>query len=138
MKNMKKVIALAASLAAMAVVFCSCAMEQAGTGSAAASGSSGMANGGLTLLFPIILIVIFIFLIIVPNKKRDKKFKEMLASLKVGDTVKTIGGIYGKIVSLKEDLVTIETGPDKCKIVFSKSAIGTVESYDVESEKLSK
>ncbi len=87
-----------------------------------------------TIILPIAILVIFILLIIVPQRKRDKKIREMLTNLKEGDTIKTIGGIYGKIVSLKEDLVTIETGPDKCKIVFAKGAIATVESADVEAE----
>ena len=63
---------------------------------------------------------------------RDKKAKEMMAGLRVGDNIKTIGGVYGKIVALKDDLVTIESGPDKCKIVFAKGAIASVESADVD------
>ena len=58
----------------------------------------------------------------------------MLSSLKVGDHIKTIGGVYGKIVALKEDLITIETGPEKAQIVFARGAIATVESSDVEAE----
>jgi preprotein translocase subunit YajC len=91
-------------------------------------------GGSMSLLFPILLIVIFVVLIIVPNRRREKKFKDMLSSLKVGDSIKTIGGIYGKIVNIKEDLITIESGPDKTKLLMAKSAIGTVESNDVESE----
>lgn len=91
-------------------------------------------SSSMSLLFPILLIVIFVVLIIVPNRRRDKKFKDMLSSLKVGDKIKTIGGIYGKIISLKEDLITIETGPDKTKLLMAKSAIATVESNDVEAE----
>lgn len=91
-------------------------------------------GSSMSVLFPILLIVIFVVLIIVPNRRREKKFKDMLSSLKVGDNIKTIGGIYGKIVSIKEDLITIETGPDKTKLLMAKSAIGTVESNDVESE----
>ena len=80
----------------------------------------------------IIILVVFVVLIIIPQRKRDKKAKEMMAGLRVGDNIKTIGGIYGKIVALKDDLVTIESGPDKCKIVFAKGAIASVESADVE------
>lgn len=96
------------------------------SGTAAAAGASSM----ITWIFPLLLIVIFIFLIIVPNKKREKKFQDMMNALKVGDQVKTIGGFYGKIVSVKEDLVTIECGPDKTKLVISKSAIASVESFE--------
>ena len=58
----------------------------------------------------------------------------MIDTVKVGSNVKTIGGIYGKIVAIKEDLVTIETGPEKAKIVFSKSAIATIEKMDVDPD----
>lgn len=85
-------------------------------------------------IFPIAILVIFVVLIIVPQRKRDKKVKEMLGSLKVGDNVKTIGGVYGKIVAVKESLITIETGPEKAKIVFAKGAISAVESAEVEAE----
>ncbi len=91
-------------------------------------------SGSLSILFPILLIVIFVVLIIVPNRRRDKKFKDMLASVKVGDRIKTIGGIYGRIIQLKEDLITIETGPEKAKLLMAKNAIATIENYDVESD----
>jgi len=64
----------------------------------------------------------------------------MLSNVKIGSNVKTIGGIYGKIVAIKEDLVTIETGngPEKSHIVFAKNAIATIESMDVEAQEGSK
>ena len=58
----------------------------------------------------------------------------MLSNIKVGDNIKTIGGIYGKVVSIKEDLVTIESG--QSTIVFAKGAIATVESADVEANEV--
>jgi preprotein translocase subunit YajC len=91
-------------------------------------------SGSLSILFPILLIVIFVVLIIVPNRRREKKFKDMLSNVKVGDRVKTIGGIYGRVVQLKEDLITIESGPEKTKLLMAKNAIATIENNDVESE----
>jgi preprotein translocase subunit YajC len=91
-------------------------------------------SSSMSILFPILLIVIFVVLIIVPNRRREKKFKDMLSNVKVGDRVKTIGGIYGKVIQLKEDLITIETGPDKAKLLMAKNAIATIENNDVESE----
>ncbi len=92
---------------------------------------SGLTGGNaMTLLFPILLIVIFVVLIIVPNKRKEKKFKDMLSTLRVGDNIKTIGGFYGKIVSIKEDLITFECGPDKAKLVIAKGAIASVESFE--------
>ena len=95
-------------------------------GATSAAGSSNM----MMMLFPILLIVVFIVLIIVPNKRKEKQFKNMLGNLRVGDMIKTIGGFYGKVVMIKEDLVTIEGGPDKTKLVLSKGAIASVESFE--------
>lgn len=93
--------------------------------------ASAIGGSNLTMwLFPILLIVVFVVLIIVPNKRKEKQFKNMLGSLKVGDNIKTIGGFYGKVVAIKEDLITIECGPDKTKLVLSKGAIASVESFD--------
>jgi len=104
-------------------------MPESCLGAAGSTATSG--GGGMTMwLFPILLIVIFVVMIIVPNKRREKKFKDMMESLSVGDQIKTIGGFYGKIVSIKEDLVTFESGPDKTKLVISKSAIASVESFE--------
>jgi preprotein translocase subunit YajC len=52
----------------------------------------------------------------------------MLDALKVGDEVITVGGIIGKIVSIKDDTVTIEVGADKTKIKITRRAIATVEN----------
>lgn len=82
----------------------------------------------------ILLVLVFVFLIILPQRKRDKKVKTMLAALKPGDCVRTIGGIYGRIVQAKENVVTIEVGPDKVRLVFTRGAIATVgDDCDVEN-----
>ncbi len=78
----------------------------------------------LTMLIPLAaMIVIFYFLIIRPEKKRSKKMKEMLNSLEVADEVVTTGGIIGRVLSVKEDTVLIETGSDRTKIRVLKGAI---------------
>ena len=78
----------------------------------------------LTMLIPLAaMIVIFYFLIIRPEKKRSKKMKEMLNNLEVADEVVTTGGIIGRVVSVKEDTVLIETGSDRTKIRVLKGAI---------------
>ena len=66
-------------------------------------------------------------------KKRDKKIRAMLEAVKVGDKIRTIGGIYGKIVSINDDRVIIETA-EGTQIEFAKGAISTVESADVEAD----
>ena len=88
----------------------------------------------VNLLLPIGILVIFVLLVIVPQRRRDKKVRTMLEAVKAGDRIKTIGGIYGRVISIKEDLVIVETGPEKCKMEFAKGAISTVESATVENE----
>lgn len=71
----------------------------------------------------IFVIVIFYFLLIRPQQKQEKAHKKMLSELKTGDQIVTIGGIMGKIVTLKEDCLTIETGADHTKIKLQRWAI---------------
>lgn len=80
-----------------------------------------------TLLPFILMIVIFYFFIIRPQRKREKETREMLESLKVGDNVTTIGGICGKIVAIRDDILTVEVGTDKVKLVFERWAIRSVD-----------
>lgn len=83
----------------------------------------------LTMLIPwLVIFAVFYFILILPQKKRDKKTKAMLEALKVGDNVVTIGGIIGKIVSIKDDTVTIEVGADKTKIKIARRAVASVEN----------
>ena len=65
------------------------------------------------------------------NKKEKKQYEDMLQNLQIGDEVTTIGGIIGRIVSVKGETVLVETGRDKVKIRFLRSAI---KSVDVKAE----
>lgn len=82
-----------------------------------------MSLGWIVLTF-----ALFYFVLIRPQKKREKEEKAMLNALKVGDNVVTIGGITGKIVSIKDDLLVIETGADRVKLNFQRWAIRSVEN----------
>ena len=73
-----------------------------------------------------ILILFFVFMSF-RNKKQEKKDADMRESLQVGDEVTTIGGIIGKVVSVKGDTFVLETTKDKTKIRFLKGAIRTVD-----------
>ncbi len=84
---------------------------------------------------PGLLIVVMVgmfALMIIPQRRRDKKVKAMLSALKPGDRVRTIGGIYGTIGSVKDDVVTLVVGPDKVRLVFARGAISTVETVEAE------
>ncbi|MBQ4288915.1 MAG: preprotein translocase subunit YajC [Clostridia bacterium] len=87
-----------------------------------------------TYLPVIIILIASVLIMIIPQKKKDKKFKEMLEGLKVGNRIKTIGCIYGRVVSIKEDLIVIETGPDKTTLEISKDAIAAVENGEISKD----
>ncbi|MCL2084152.1 MAG: preprotein translocase subunit YajC [Oscillospiraceae bacterium] len=72
-----------------------------------------------------LLIGVMYFLMIRPESKRKKQMARMLNELIVGDEVTTRGGIIGKIVSIKDDTVTVETGADKVRIKFVRDAISS-------------
>lgn len=94
---------------------------------ATAETANGSAGGSMitTLITFGIIIMIFYFLIIRPQKKRDKEAKDMLAAMKKGDKVVTIGGIMGTIAVVKEKTVIIKVD-DNARIEFSKNAVSQV------------
>lgn len=78
----------------------------------------------LTMLIPLALIVVFFyFFIIRPEKKRTKEMQSMLENIQVADEIITNGGIIGRVLSVKEDTILIETGSDRTKIRILKSAV---------------
>ena len=86
-------------------------------------------------LVPMILIfVVFYFVLIRPQRKKDKEAKAMLDNLKVGDRICTIGGIYGTIVKIKDDVLTVEVSEQKTQLVFARWAIRNVEQLSVTND----
>ena len=84
--------------------------------------------GGLgSILMIVALIAFFYFFMIRPQKKQEKKDAEMRDALAVGDEVTTIGGIIGKVVSIKGETFVLETTKDKTKIRFLKGAVRSVD-----------
>ena len=73
------------------------------------------------------LALVFYFMLYRPQKKQERETRNLLDSLQVGDEITTHSGIIGKIVSMKEETVTIETSKDKTKIRFLKTAIARVD-----------
>ena len=90
---------------------------------AQAQGGSFMSMG-ITI---VALIAVFYFMMYRPQKKQEKETRTLLDSLQVGDEITTHSGIIGKIVSMKDETVTIETSKDKTKIRFLKTAIARVD-----------
>ena len=84
---------------------------------------------------PMILIfVVFYFMLIRPQRKKDKAAKEMLENLKVGDRICTIGGIYGTIVRIKDQVLTIEVGDQKTQMMIARWAVRNVEQLTVTND----
>ena len=89
-----------------------------------------------TLALPLILIVVFVVMMVVSsrsNKKRQKQYESMLAEIKPGTRVRTIGGIYGTVTKVQDDVVIVSVGPDKARLVFTKQAIANIEDAPVEA-----
>ncbi|MFA5527649.1 MAG: preprotein translocase subunit YajC [Peptostreptococcales bacterium] len=85
----------------------------------------------ISFIFPILLIVVFYFLLIKPQKKREKEITTMRSSIKVGDHIITIGGLRGKIIKIKNDIITVEIGDDRTKIEMLRWAISSIEQKNV-------
>ena len=84
-------------------------------------------EGLFPLLGIVFLFVIMYFFMIRPQKKQEKEAADMRNALAVGDEVTTIGGIIGKVVSIKEETFVLETTKDRTKIRFLKGAIRSVD-----------
>lgn len=86
----------------------------------------------LSTLLPLVaMFAIMYFLLIVPEKKRTKKYNTMLSELKVNDEVLTRGGIIGKIITIDEDQMVIQSGPDRVRFRVTKNSIAQKLNKDV-------
>ena len=88
-------------------------------------GNGGGAWG--TILMVGLLFVFLYFFMIRPQKKQEKKDADMRNSLAVGDEVTTIGGIIGKVISIKEETFVLETTREKTQIRFLKGAVRSID-----------
>lgn len=77
-----------------------------------------------------LIIVVFYFMLIRPQKKREKQTQAMIDAIKVGDDILTIGGIYGTVVRIKDDMLFIEsTKQNKTMLQIAKWAVKDVLKY---------
>ncbi|MBS0192811.1 MAG: preprotein translocase subunit YajC [Proteobacteria bacterium] len=87
---------------------------------------AGAPGGGLMGLLPfVILFAVFIFLMVIPQSRRAKQHREMLAKLQKGDEVVTNGGLAGRVADLGDAFITLEIA-DGVKVKFQKAAISVV------------
>ena len=115
-------------------------MADATAAAAAGDPAAEMSTGAMIIyyavqLLPMILIfVVFYFMLIRPQRKKDKEAKQMLENLKVGDRICTIGGIYGTIVRIKDQVLTIEVGEQKTQMMIARWAVRNVEQLSVTND----
>ena len=97
----------------------------ANTSSSAADGATtgGAASLLMTALPLVAMFALMYFLIIRPQKKKEKEEKKMRDNLQIGDEIITIGGIYGRVISLKEDSIVIESKSDHSKMTIARWAM---------------
>lgn len=81
----------------------------------------------VSIIMLVALVVVMYFVMIRPSKKQEKEQKNMLSNLQVGDEITTIGGIIGRIVSIKEETLVLETSHDRTHIRILKSAVSRVD-----------
>ena len=81
----------------------------------------------------VVLIVVFYFVLIRPQRKRDKQEREMRNSISVGDEISTIGGFIGRVVSIKDDTLVIESSSDRTKLKIYRWAIRGKEAPATET-----
>ena len=99
-------------------------------------GAGGGGDSGSTMMsfLPLVAIIaILYFLILRPQKKRQQETQKMLAAVRKGDRVITIGGIHGIIQSVKETTVIIKVD-ENVKLEFNRGAIQSVVSQGREEK----
>ncbi len=98
-------------------------------------GEGGAGQIIMTIVMVLGVGVFFYFFMIRPQKKQEKEINEMRNSLSVGDEITTIGGIIGKVISIRDETVVIETSHDRTKIRLLKSAISKVDVKAEDAQK---
>jgi preprotein translocase subunit YajC len=96
-----------------------------------------LTSGGLSWSFILIYLVVIVamfWLMGRPQKKEQKRLQELMATLAVGDTIKTTSGFYGVVIDITDDMVIVEFGNNKnCRIPMDKAAITDVEKPEQEA-----
>ncbi len=83
-----------------------------------------------TIILMVVLFAVMYFVMIRPQKKKQKEEQEMRDAIQIGDEITTIGGICGRVVTVKEDSLVIETGADRNKMKITRWAIQTNNTAD--------
>lgn len=125
--NFKKFIAvllcIAVAISLIACVSVAAEGEGAGTGGEEVSPWYQV----LSLVIPFALLaVVFYFFILKPQKKQQREAQQMRDSIGRGDTIVTAGGIVGIVITVKDDMILLESSGDKTKIQVQKWAVSSI------------
>ena len=126
---MKKILAAVMALLTILALTACTTLDQSG------EPVDNTASMIMTVGMLVVMVAVFYFMIIRPQKKKEKADRQLRASLQPGDTIVTIGGFTGKVLSIKDDEVTFETGAAKTRLTIKKWAIQSREGAAVESDK---
>lgn len=96
-----------------------------GSASAGTSAEGATTGNPMSLILMVALFAVMYFVMIRPQKKKQKEEQQMRDSIQIGDEITTIGGIMGRVVTVKEDSIVLETGADRVKMKFQRWAIQT-------------
>ncbi len=96
-----------------------------GTAASGAEGSTSTTGSPMSLILMVGLFAVMYFVMIRPQKKKQKEEQQMRDTIQIGDEITTIGGIMGRVVTVKEDSIVLETGADRVKMKFQRWAIQT-------------
>ena len=80
-------------------------------------------GGWISIVFLVVMIGVMYFVMIRPQRKQQKQEAKMRNELQIGDEIITIGGIFGRVVSLKDDSIVIESSGDRSKIQITRTAV---------------
>ena len=100
----------------------------------AAEGGAAGSNPAMSIGMLVIMAVAMYFLMIRPQKKKQKEDQQMRDSIQIGDEITTIGGIMGRVVTVKDEYIVIETGADRIKMRFQRWAIQTNDTANERME----
>lgn len=95
------------------------------TGDATTTPTAG--SPWMTLIMLGALLLFFYFIIYRPQKKQEKQVNEMRNSLAVGDEITTTGGIIGRVVSIKDETLVLETSAERTKIRILRSSVRSID-----------
>ena len=87
------------------------------------------------IIILVAMVAVFYFFMIRPESKKKKNLAEMRESLTVGDSITTIGGMLGKVVSVDGDKITFETSEDRVRVQVAKWGISAVGKATAEEPK---